>query len=83
MSEPSQHWLDQPRNIDRLRWALYGICALLLVVDLFYHKHGYFGFEQWAGFYAWYSLLCGIAVVAAARYLLRPLLKRDEGYYGD
>ena len=40
------YWLDNPRNVDKIVWSLVAICILLFVVDFFYHKHVFFGFEE-------------------------------------
>ena len=66
--------------INFIVYALYVICALLLIVDGFYHKHGHFAFEQWFGFYAFYGFVAYMVIVNSAR-LLRRLVKRDEHYY--
>jgi hypothetical protein len=81
MSEP-RRWLDEPRNVTRLVYALYGACALLLGADLVLHRHAHFGFEQWLGFYAFFGFGAYCAIVQSAR-LLRRVLRRDEDYYGE
>ena len=78
----SSHWLDQPRNVDRIIYALVGICALLFLADFFYHKHPHFGFEAWFGFYAWYGFIVCVGLVLAAKWM-RSVLMRDEDYYDD
>lgn len=83
MSEDRGHWLDNPRNVRMLIYILYVACGFLLAIDFYFHKHVYFGFEEWTAFYAWYSFLCGMAVVLAARFIIRPLVRRGEDYYGD
>ena len=66
--------------INLLVYALYAVCALLLLVDGLYHRHGYFGFEGWFGFYAFYGFGAYMLIVNSAR-LLRRLVRRDERYY--
>ena len=66
--------------INFIVYALYAVCALLLLVDGFYHKHTHFGFEGWFGFYAFYGFAAYMLIVNSAR-LLRRLIKRDEHYY--
>lgn len=77
-----RRWLDVPRNVTRLVYALYGACALLLAADLAMHKHAHFDFEHWFGFYALFGFAAYCGIVQLAR-LLRPLLRRDEDYYGE
>lgn len=78
--DPKRYWLDQPRNVNRLIALLAVLCALLLLADLLYHKHGEFGFEGWFGFFAWYGFLAYCLIVLSAR-LLRRWLRRGEDYY--
>jgi hypothetical protein len=77
-----RHWLDEPRNVTRLVYALYAACALLLAADFVVHKHVHFEFEHWFGFYAFFGFAAYCAIVPSAR-LLRRLLRRDEDYYGE
>jgi len=74
------YWLDQPRNVDKIVYALWAVCALLILLDLVYHKHVHFEFEHWFGFYAWYGFLAYCSIVLSAK-ALRRILKRDEDYY--
>lgn len=75
-------WLDHPRNVRRLAYALYAVCALLLLADLFYVKHVHFAFEGWIGFFALLGFVAYCFIVNAAK-LLRRLVKRPEDYYGE
>jgi len=61
-------------------YSLYALCAGLLLFDVFHHKHGHFGFEEWFGFYAFYGFIACIAIVLSA-IQLRKILMRDEDYY--
>lgn len=81
MNEP-RRWLDEPRNVTRLVYAVYAVCALLLCLDLFVHKHAYFEFEHWIGFYPFVGFAAYCGIVQSAR-LLRKVLWRSEDYYGD
>ena len=74
------YWLDDPRNVKKIVYALFGICALLFGADLFVHKHPHFFFEEWFGFFALFGFFACVALVLAAK-VLRVLLKRDEDYY--
>jgi hypothetical protein len=88
MAHPQHHppqqdrsyWLDEPRNVDRLVRALYAICALLLIVDVFVHKHGPFAVEHLFGFYGVFGFVACVGLVLAAR-ALRVVLMRPEDYY--
>jgi len=74
------YWLDQKSNINKILYILYAACVLLLIVEFFYHKHTYFSFENWLGFYAWFGFLAYTFIIISAK-LLRKLIKRDEHYY--
>ncbi len=60
--------------------ALIGLCALLVLSELFVNKHGPFALERTFGFYAVFGFVvcAGFAVVAK---LARILLMRREDYY--
>jgi hypothetical protein len=75
-----RYWLDDPRNVDRIVYALYAICAALLAIDIFVHKHGPFAIEHLFGFYGIFGFVACVALVLAAR-ALRVVLMRPEDYY--
>lgn len=77
-----RYWLDDSRNVDKIVWALYAVCGLLLVIDPLVHKHGPFAIEHWFGFYGIYGLVACIGLVLAAKEL-RRILMRPEDYYDD
>jgi len=78
-TEP-KHWLDSPKNVDRIWYWLLGLCVLLLLTDALYHKHTHFWFENWFGFYGLYGFVVFFLVVLAGKQL-RKLLMRGEDYY--
>ena len=73
-------FLDDMKNVDRLVYGLYGLCALLFVADFFYKKKYYISAENFPGFYALYGFFMCAALVVCAK-LMRIFLKRDETYY--
>lgn len=75
----STHTSNSPL-VKRIVYAVYIICAGLLLIDLFHHKHGHFVFEEWFGFYAIFGFLAYVFIVLSATQL-RKILKRDEDYY--
>lgn len=82
MSDPDgkRYWLDERRNVRKLLFALYVVCALLFAADLAYHKHAVLDFENWFGFYGVYGFVACVALVLAAREL-RKLVSRPLDYY--
>lgn len=73
-------WLDDPRNVDRLLYGLYGLCAFLLAIDILVPKHGPFPIEHGLGFYGVFGFVACVALVLAAK-VLRVVLMRPEDYY--
>ncbi len=67
-------WLDDPRNVDKVYYALCVLCALSVFADFFYDRHYAFAFHAIYGFVA-----CVGLVLAAKQ--LRKLVKRPEDYY--
>ncbi|MBC8352389.1 MAG: hypothetical protein H8E66_10405 [Planctomycetes bacterium] len=80
MDSDKKYWLDDPRNVNKIVYTLYAVCALLVLGDLLYHKHVHFEFEYWFGFAGFFGFIACVALVLAAR-LLRVVLKREEDYY--
>ena len=79
MSE-RRRWLDEPRNVDKVYYSLCVLCALSVLADFFYVKHGEFRWEDWIGFHAGYGFVACVVLVLAAKQL-RKVLKRPEDYY--
>jgi hypothetical protein len=80
MAGNREHIFDKPRNIRRLLYVLYGTCALLLAIELLYHRHARHAWEGWPGFYAAYGFAGCVLLVLIAKGL-RRFLKRPENYY--
>ena len=74
------YWLDKPKNISLIVWALVAVCVVLFFADAFYHKHAHFGIEQLFGFYGVYGFFMCVALVLVAK-VLRTILMRPEDYY--
>jgi hypothetical protein len=80
MNDKRKYWLDEPRNVTKIVWALAAVCALLFVADAFYEKHPYFAAEEWFGFYGGFGFVMCIGLVLGAKWM-RKAIKRDEDYY--
>ena len=66
--------------------GLFITCALGSLVDLLFlsdsfDKHAAFEWENWPGFYAVYGFVACVLLVLVSKYILRPLVMRDEDYY--
>lgn len=72
---------DKPRNVRRLLVVFFILTGATLTIDLFYHKHGIFPWEEYFGFYAVYGFVACVILVIVSKYILRPLVMRKEDYY--
>ena len=75
-----KRWLDERDNVDKIYWGVIAICALLMLMEPFYHKHPYLGFDGTFGFYGWFGFLACAGLLVVAREL-RRLLNRREDFY--
>jgi hypothetical protein len=64
----------------RLIWALYVLCALLLLADLAVSRDGPLAVERWFGIYPLIGLVAAAAVLPLGAWLGR-ILGRPEDYY--
>jgi len=76
-----KYLFDKPGNVKLLFGSFYLSLIVLLVIDFFIYKHPHFPWEKWPGFYATYGFVACVVLVVAAKYILRPLMKRKEDYY--
>ena len=72
---------DNPQNVKRVLYGLFTSLVLLLALEPFVHKHPYFDWENWFGFSAIYGFVACVLLVLVAKYILRPIVKREEDYY--
>ena len=75
-----RYWLDQPRNISLIVWALIVVCVMLFFADAIYHKHVFFEIENLFGFYGLFGFTVYVGLVLTAKWL-RNFLMRPEDYY--
>jgi len=80
-AETRQYLFDNPKNVSRLLRFFFLSLLVLLVLEIFVHKHPHFPWEGWPEFYAVFGFIACVALVLAAKYILRPLVKRGEDYY--
>ena len=73
-------FLDDMKNVNRIVYALYALCAVLFLLDFTYKKKTYFDVEYVPGFYALYGFFLCAALVVGAK-MMRLVLKRREDYY--
>ena len=83
MSDKEQrHIFDNPRNVKRVIYALYTVCALSLVADFFVHRHVDHPWEALFGFYSLYGFVACVILVLVAKEM-RKIIMRKEDYYDD
>ena len=75
-----RYWLDDPRNVNKIVWALVVVCFGLFFADGFYAKHGLFSVEHLFAFYALFGFVMCVCLVLIAKWM-RTFLMRPEDYY--
>lgn len=80
MANDTQHFFDNPKNIQRVLYLLYGCCAILFILDFIIHRHMMHPWEGLLGFYAIYGFIGCVVLVLVAKWM-RTVLMRDEDYY--
>lgn len=85
-----KHMFDNPENVKRLLRLFFASVVALLVIDGVYiilseqhiiHRHVEYGWEKYWAFYAFYGFVACVVLVLISKYMLRPLVKREEDYY--
>ncbi len=75
------NFFDNPKNVKRFIKSFYLLCVALIIIDFIIPSHGHYFWEERLGFYAVYGFVACVILVLAAKYILRPLIKRREDYY--
>jgi hypothetical protein len=81
MKNEKKHVWDDINNVRILLRVFFSLCVLLFGVDFVVHKHAHMPWEAWPGFYAIYGFVACVILVLVSKYVLRPLVKREENYY--
>ena len=85
-----KHVFDNPRNVKKLLTIFFSSVVILLVLDFFYiflskihiiQRHVNYKWEEFWGFYAFFGFVACVILVLVSKYILRPLVKREEDYY--
>ena len=81
-NDSGQHGL--PRSAKMFVGCLFGIALLLVVLD-FVHPmhHPHFEAEKWHLFNAVFGFVSFALLVFVGKYILRPIVMRDEDYYDE
>ena len=59
---------------------LWVVCGLMIIPDLFTHRHPHFGFDGFIGFYALFGFVACAVLILLAK-LIGRVLKVREDYY--
>lgn len=73
---------DNPKNVKRVIYGLYVVCVVVVLLDLFYHKHIHFPIEDTFGFFGFYGFVGCVTLVLLAK-VLRLIVMRKEDYYDE
>jgi len=84
MSEQDQkeYFFDKPKNVKRVLFGFYVICAILVIVDFVVHRHIGFAWEKIPAFYAIYGFVACVVLVVLAKEM-RKIVMRKEDYYDE
>ncbi|UCG77618.1 MAG: hypothetical protein JSV21_08545 [Nitrospirota bacterium] len=78
--EKEKDYFERPGNIKKLWIALYVVCALTIVFELFIDRTPHFGIDRIFGFYALLGFVsCAILIIIAK--VIGFILKKNEDYY--
>ena len=80
IKDDKKYWLDDEKNVKKLLYVFYALCALVFLADFFYEKYLHFPPENIPNFYGFWGLLSFVFIVFAGK-ALRKLVMRDEDYY--
>jgi hypothetical protein len=77
------YFFDKPGNVDRFLRVFYVICAILIVADLFIHRHVSMSLEEIPTFYASYGFIACVLLVLLAKGLRKLVIRREDYYETD
>ncbi|MCK5296039.1 MAG: hypothetical protein KAJ75_04040 [Alphaproteobacteria bacterium] len=77
-----KHWLARKSSIYHMKRIAYIVLATLILCDFLIHGHSYFGIDGTFGFYSWFGLIAGIAMILLSK-TKAFIIKREDNYYDD
>lgn len=78
-----RHIFDDPRNVRRVIYVLYALCAITFIADAFVHRHVAHFSEALFGFYGIFGFVAFVVLVMLAKEVLRRAVMRREDYYDN
>ncbi|MDH3636660.1 MAG: hypothetical protein OES20_18365 [Gammaproteobacteria bacterium] len=82
MENEKQYLFDNPNNVKRVLYILYGCCVLLFALDFVIHRHVEHSWENLWGFYPVFGFVACVMLVLVAKWM-RTFLMRAEDYYDE
>ena len=82
MTTKAEGFFEKPEKIKLLLRGFYGLCAILVIIDLLIHRHIVHDWENLPVFYAVFGFVVCLALVLIAK-LLRYFIIRKQDYYDD
>lgn len=79
-------WFLKQENVRRILGGLFVACGCFVVLDVVFwltgfDKHPHLKWEEWPGFHAVFGFVACVVLVLISRFVLRPLVMREEDYY--
>ena len=82
MENEKKYFFDNPKNLKRVLYTLYGSCVLLFLLDFVIYRHVKHSWENLWGFYPLYGFVGCVFLVLVAKWM-RTFLMRPEDYYDE
>ena len=82
METEKKYIFDDPTNVKRILYLLYGCCVFLFALDFVIHRHVVHRWENIWGFYPIYGFIGCVTLVIVAKWM-RTFLMRPENYYDE
>lgn len=81
-NDDREYFFDKPKKVDALLLIFFVSCVLSFLADYFVPKdHLHFHWEESFGFYAVFGFVACVVLVLISKYVLRPLVMKDEDFY--
>ena len=73
-------WIEKRKNVVLMVRIFLAVSIVLLLLDLVIHRHDLFSWEGWFGFYGFYGFVACVALVFAAKFLRKFVMRREDYY---
>jgi hypothetical protein len=73
---------ENPGRVKVLKWIIYAVMAVLVVLDFFIHRHHeYFFWDKIPGFSSVYGFISCVLIIVVSKVLGEWWLQKGEDYY--